>query len=153
MIFCRIGILVLTRGLLLDTNIVGEMSRADGDTVVHQWTMDVDLEQLFVSSISLGELAYGIAGLMTGRKKLVLEAWFISLREKFSGRVVDFDLESALIWGELRAIMRSRGKERPMIDLQIAAIAIRHNFAIATGNTKHFEGLGLTLINPWAKTV
>lgn len=143
----------MTRGLLLDTNVVGEMSRADGDVIVHHWTMDVDLEHLFVSSISLGELANGIAGLMKGRRKIVLEAWFASLREKFSGRVIDFDLEAALIWGELRAMMRAKGKERPMIDLQIAAIAIRHNFAIATRNTKHFEGLGLTLINPWAHTV
>jgi predicted nucleic acid-binding protein len=153
MIFYRIGISVLTRGLLLDTNVVGEMSRADGDAVVHRWTMDVDLEHLFVSTISLGELAYGVAGLMTGRKKLVLEAWFVSLREKFSGRVIDFDLEAALIWGELRAMMRARGKERPMIDLQIAAIAIRHNFAIATENTKHFEGLGLDVINPWERDI
>jgi toxin FitB len=36
-----------------------------------------------------------------------------------------------------------------MSDGMIAAIAMRHNATLATGNAKDFAFLGLEVVNPW----
>jgi predicted nucleic acid-binding protein len=106
-----------------------------------------------VAAQSWGELYYGIYKMPLGKRRNYFENWLDELIAAYRDETCFFDTESAQIWGRLLAQQRALGSERPAIDLQIAATALRHGLPIVTRNTKHFEGLGLTLINPWAKTV
>jgi predicted nucleic acid-binding protein len=141
----------LSRGVLLDTNVVGEFGRRDGDPQVDRWLAAQDEEQIFVPSIAMGELAFGIARLPGGRRKEGLQAWFSHLLDAMDGRLLALDLDAALIWGRLRAQLQRDGSEKPGLDLQIAAIALSRNLVMVTGNERHFAGFGLDIINPWAE--
>jgi predicted nucleic acid-binding protein len=61
-----------------------------------------------------------------------------------------FGEDEAPIWGELMARSRRLGLNLATMDGLIAATALAHQFSLATRNRKHFDGLGLTLIDPWA---
>ncbi|WP_310625621.1 FitA-like ribbon-helix-helix domain-containing protein [Limnohabitans sp.] len=71
------------------------------------------------------------------------------LAEDFSGRVLSFDLEAAVVYADLVAMRDRQGQPIDVADAQIAAICLAHGATLATRNTQHFEGLGLTLMNPW----
>ena len=135
---------------LLDTNVLGELERSGGDSIVQSWLRPIMIGNLFTSVISIGELQFGIEKLPVGKRRSDLNMWLDDIRERFANRTLDFEQSSALIWGNIRAHLRRVGQEKPTIDLQIAAIALHHGLPVVTRNTKHFEGLGLTLINPWS---
>lgn len=142
----------MNRGVLLDTNVLGEFGRPDGDPRVDRWLMEQDAERVFVPSIAFGELAFGIAKLPDGSRKERFDAWFSRLLAAMQGRILTLDLEAALVWGRLRAALRRGGTEKPGLDLQIAAIALSRDLAVVTGNERHFTGFGLDIVNPWAGT-
>jgi toxin FitB len=140
----------LSGPILFDTNVIGEFGRTDGDPAVKLWLEQVEGQAIRVSSISWGELAFGVGKLPEGRRRSALVEWLGKIRAEFADRTLAFDTPAATAWGELRAVLRARGAERPGIDLQIAAIARCHRLAIATRNVKHFAGLGVDVIDPWA---
>jgi predicted nucleic acid-binding protein len=140
----------LIKGYLLDTNVLGELERNGGDPIVQAWLRPIMIGNLFTSAISIGELQFGIEKLPEGKRRSELNMWLDDIKERFTNRTLDFDQPSALIWGNIRAHLRRFGQEKPTIDLQIAATALRHGLPVVTRNTKHFEGLGLVVINPWS---
>lgn len=140
----------MSAAVLFDTNVIGECGRTDGDPVIRDWVSDIDIDTIRVATISWGELTFGVSKLAEGRRRTVLTDWLGRMKTEFAPRTLPFDLESAVVWGEMRAQLRATGSERPGIDLQIAAIARRHGLAVATRNTRHFSGLGIDLIDPWA---
>jgi predicted nucleic acid-binding protein len=71
------------------------------------------------------------------------------LAEDFPGRVLSFDLEAAVVYADLVAMRERQGQPIDVADAQIAAICLAQGATLATRNTKHFEGVGLTLMNPW----
>jgi predicted nucleic acid-binding protein len=71
----------------------------------------------------------------------------------YQDATLPFDIDSAQIWGRLKAELSLKGTSKPLIDLQIAATALRHGLPVVTRNTKHFEGLGLVVINPWSDEI
>jgi predicted nucleic acid-binding protein len=138
----------LSAGLLLDTNVLGEFGREDANPAIRFWLGKQNAATLFVPSIAIGELAYGVAKLPVGSRRLRFEAWYTSLQAQFATAIVPFDTHAAVVWGRLRADLGASGQERPTIDLQIAAIALCRNLAVVTGNERHFAGLGVEVINP-----
>ena len=71
------------------------------------------------------------------------------LEQDFAGRVLPVDLEAAVIYAELAAGGEAKKRPVEMADAQIAAICLARGAKLATRNLKHFEGLGLVLVNPW----
>lgn len=107
-------------------------------------------EELWLSSVVVSELLFGLARLPSGaRKQRLLQALQTSLDEDFADRVAPFDLDAAVAYAQLAASCEAKGRPIDVADAQIAAICIVHGAAIATRNTKHFEGLGLRVVNPW----
>jgi predicted nucleic acid-binding protein len=78
------------------------------------------------------------------------EALEKALKEDFEGRVIPFDIPAAQATGRIAAARRQLGRTVEIRDVQIAGIALARKAAIATRNVRHFEGLGLELINPWS---
>ena len=135
---------------LLDTNVLSEVQRPKPDEHVLAWLDQVDEDRTYLSVISFGEIARGVAQLEDGRRKLALQNWLdIDLPGRFGSRLLQVDRETALIWGRLIAEAKRAGRVLPVMDGWIAACAVRHGFALVTRNTRDFIGLELELLNPW----
>jgi predicted nucleic acid-binding protein len=139
--------------ILLDTNVVSEPLKLDADPAVVAWIDAQVIETLYLSTVSVTELRYGIAVLPDGKRKQGLRA---SLDERvlplFESRILPFDLEAAEICAELRARARALGKGIGMADSYIAAIATAKGLIVASRDTRPFEAAGVSVINPWEPT-
>lgn len=136
--------------ILLDTNVVSEPLKPNGELAVLAWIDAQAVETLYLSAITLAELRFGIAAMPDGKRKDGLRQ---RLDERvvpvFAGRILPFDTDAADTYAELRARARAAGKAIGTADAYIAAIAAAHGFAVATRDTSPFEAAGLNVINPW----
>ncbi len=136
--------------ILLDTNVVSEPLKAACDKSVVSWIDEQAIETLFLSTISLAELRFGIAVLPEGKRKETLHS---SLEQQvlplFTGRILSCDEQASHAYATLRARARNAGQAIDAADGYIAAIAVTHGFAVATRDTSPFEAVGLKVINPW----
>jgi predicted nucleic acid-binding protein len=137
--------------ILLDTNVVSAFIRPEPDQAVMLWLDRQPLESIWTTTITVFEIRSGLEIMASGRRRQVLEQAFSrSLDEDFEGRVIPFDVPAAQAAGLLAAERRRMGRSLEIRDIQIAGIAIARKAKIATGNTRHFEGLGIELINPFS---
>lgn len=136
--------------ILLDTNVVSEPLKVTGDVGVLTWLDAQIIETLYLSTISLAELRFGIATLPVGKRKETLHT---SLEQRilplFVGRILSFDTAASEAYAVLRAHARAEGKAIAPTDGYIAAIATAHGLIVATRDTGPFEAAGLKVINPW----
>jgi len=136
--------------ILLDTNVISALIRPEPDQAVLTWLDLQPPEPTWTTSISVYELRFGVELLANGRRRQLLEeALTKTLEEDFDGRVIPFDVAAAHAAGRIGAARRRLGRTIEVRDLQIAGIAIARNAKLATRNTRHFEGLGIDLIDPW----
>ena len=136
--------------ILLDTNVVSEPLKLTGDVGVLTWIDAQIIETLYLSTISLAELRFGIAALAPGKRRDTLQT---SLEQRvvplFLGRILPFDAAAAQAYAVIRARARTQGKAIAPADGYIAATAVSHGLIVATRDTAPFEAAGLTVINPW----
>ena len=136
--------------ILLDTNVISEPLRASGDLNVLAWIDAQIIETLFLSTISLAELRFGIAALPEGKRRDTLHA---SLEQRvlplFAGRILSFDAAASQAYATLRARARNAGQAIATADGYIAAIAATHKLTVATRDISPFEAAGVAVINPW----
>jgi hypothetical protein len=138
------------RGFLLDTNVVSELVRASPHARVLAWIRLQRPSDLFLAAVSLGEIVRGVVRLPAGSRRSRLEEWVTqSLPRQFAGRIVAFDQQAAVIWGELMGTADRTGRTRTSADAQIAATAIQHNLVLVTRNAPDFRDLISALVNPW----
>jgi predicted nucleic acid-binding protein len=135
--------------ILLDTNVVFEAMRPSADPVVSNWLNDQATESLYLSSVTLAELLFGIACMPDGRRKNALAETLDALLELFGSRILPFDAEAARGYAVLRARARAAGRAIGPADGYVAAIAAAHDLIVATRDTAPFAAVGLTVINPW----
>jgi len=135
---------------LLDTNVLSEVQRPQPDERVLAWLDQVDEDRTFLSVITVGEIARGVEQLDDGKRKAALRQWLdVDLPARFGGRLLQIDRETALVWGELMARAKARGRGLGVMDAWIAAAALRHELTLVTRNTKDFVSIGLKLLDPW----
>ena len=137
-------------GFLLDTNVPSELVRPQPEPKVQAWIAAQNLDALFMSAVSFGELRKGIVLRSPGKRRTELEDWLeTDLTILFSGRVLPLTRAIAERWGALEGQRQLLGRPLPVPDGQIAATALEHRLTLVTRNTKDFADLGITLINPW----
>jgi toxin FitB len=137
--------------ILLDTNVLSELMAPKPNPAVLTWTSKQRLaDVLYIATVTLGEILYGIELLPAGKRRDGLlheaEAMF---REDFAERILPLDDTAARSFAKIAAARRLRGRPISNPDAQIAAIARVHGAVLATRNTTDFEGSGVTLVNPW----
>lgn len=135
--------------VLLDTCVVSELARPAGEQRVRDRVTAIRNEDLFLSVITIGEIAKGIALLDRGRKKQTFVRFLLGLEQDYGDRILAIDVECARIWGERAAEAKKRGKTIPACDGLIAATAIRHGLHLMTRNVTDFEETGALLFDPW----
>jgi toxin FitB len=136
--------------ILLDTNVISELMRAEPAQVVLDWFGQHDAADLFISAITEAELRTGIAILPQGQRRDRLQVALEAMIEQdFQSRILPFDSAAARAYADLAASRRASGRPIAEADCQIAAIARAVGASVATRNVKDFDGCGITVINPW----
>ena len=135
---------------LLDTCLISELVKKEPNPAVVAWLDEQDEQKLFLSVLNLGELQKGISKLPDGAKKDELQAWVsLDLVERFTGRILEIDLETSLYWGKLQGESERAGEKLPVMDSLIAAIAAAHGLIVVTRNIRDIERCGVRVCNPW----
>jgi predicted nucleic acid-binding protein len=134
---------------LLDTCVVSEIGKKGGNSLVKSVVAEIATSNLFLSVLTVGEIAKGIALLKPSRRKKSLAFWLDTVENQFADRVLSIDVETARIWGELTGKAQMKGIVIPGIDGLIAATAIRHGLHVFTRNVRHFDASGALVLNPW----
>lgn len=138
--------------ILLDTNVVSEAMTREPHPRVREWLDAQAGETLFLSSITVAELLFGIGALPAGRRKQSLAAALDDVLDVFAPRILSFDTEAARRYADLAVRARAAGAGFPIPDGYIAAIAAAHGFAVASRDTSAFTAAGLTVLDPWTGT-
>jgi toxin FitB len=136
--------------IILDTNVLSELTRHTPEADVVAWLDSLPATEVATTSITAAELLYGISRLPDGQRKTSLTSAIHALiNEDFHGRVESFDAPAAAHYA---AVVNERDKLRRPIraaDAQIAAICRARGAILATRNRKDFEETGVELVNPW----
>jgi predicted nucleic acid-binding protein len=139
--------------ILLDTNVLSEALRPSPSNVVVDW-LNGHFADCAISSITIFELAAGLARLPQGRRRETLETAVARMIRRFGTRIYAFDVLAAHAAAKLLENARAQGlglQQVPakLADLQLGGIAAAYGLSLATRNIADFQGLGLDLINPW----
>jgi predicted nucleic acid-binding protein len=114
--------------IVLDTNVVSEAMKPEPHPAVRAWLNDQVAETLYLSSVTLAELLFGIGALTAGKRKDLLTQALDGLLELFPDRILPFDTDAARHYTTLAATARAGGRGFPTPDGYIAAIAASRGF-------------------------
>jgi toxin FitB len=136
--------------ILLDTNVLSALMRRRPDPAIVAWLDARAPESIWTTAVTVFELRFGIELLPPGRRRGSLEAAFDAmLRDDLGGRIAAFDDVAAREAAALAARRQRGGRVVDLRDTQIAGIALARRADIATGNVRHFDGLDVSVVNPW----
>jgi predicted nucleic acid-binding protein len=136
--------------IVLDTNVVSEALKPEPNAAVLAWLNAQAAETVYLSSVTVAELLFGVGVLPDSARKDRLNTRIARLIDQFGGRILPFDTPAARRYAELAARARSAGKGFPTPDGYIAAIAASKGFAVASRDISAFSAGGLAVIDPWA---
>lgn len=136
--------------ILLDTNVLSALMQRKPDQTVVAWLDEQPSESVWTTSITVFEVRMGLELLANSRRRSRLEQEFDRLLgEDLDGRVQLFDRAAANAAGTIAASRQRAGRTVEIRDVQIAGIASARKATLATHNVRHFEGLGIHLVDPW----
>jgi predicted nucleic acid-binding protein len=141
-------------GWLLDTNVISALAPGKGGVPenVQLW-LRANSRQLFLSAMTCAEIEAGLAKLRRAgsrRRADGLREWFERIVTTYESRILPFDLAAARIAGRLDDAATARGRHPGFPDLVIAATALTHDLVVATRNLRHFTGLEVEAMDPFA---
>jgi len=137
--------------ILIDTNVVSAIMAPSPVNSVINWLNNHDTTLLYLSTITIAEIGYGLRILPDGKRRQSLSERFKGFLAKgFEQRILSFDERSAYQYAELMGHRKEIGRPLSIADGQIASIARVNDFQIATRNVRDFEECGIELINPFS---
>ncbi|MDB9307565.1 type II toxin-antitoxin system VapC family toxin [Aphanizomenon sp. CS-733/32] len=107
----------------------------------------ISTSEIAVCSIVKSELFYGAMRSAKPDSNLKLQQGFL---DKFVS--LPFNDEAAIIFGNIRAELTSKGTPIGGYDLQIAAIALANNLILVTHNTREFSRIPQLQLQDWEVT-
>jgi predicted nucleic acid-binding protein len=138
--------------IVLDTNVLSALMQREADPAVVAWLDSQPSESVWTTAVTVFEIRFGLELLAPGRRKRQLEdAFSRALDEDFQGRILAFDAEAAEEAASRAAERRAIGKPLDFRDIEIAGIVSARRATLATRNVRHFEDLGIELVDPWAR--
>lgn len=136
--------------IIIDTNVLSEIMRPHPNMTVVKWLDSLRQREVGVTSVTVGEILYGIGLLPEGkRQKRLIQAATSTFDEDFAGRIFSFDGHAAVEYADIVIRRERAGRPISMPDAQIAAICRVNRCGLATRNIKDFEGTGVDLIDPF----
>lgn len=135
--------------IVLDTNVVSQLSKKLPNPEVMEWLNTYDDHDLLITAITVAELHTGVAVMPDGRNKVEMAKNVEKTLEEFGAVCLAFDGIAAEDYASIVTARKRAGRPIGIYDAQIAAIARSGGFTLATMNMKDFEGIeGLTVVDP-----
>ena len=136
--------------IILDTNVLSEVLKAKPDPQVISWVSSLPSTYLFTTTITRGELLYGVFIMPRGKRRQELHSVIKDLFEiDFANQILGFDNAAADSYAEIAASRKALGQPISQFDAMIAAIAHSRGASLATRNTKDFLDCDISIIDPW----
>ena len=136
--------------IVVDTNVILELTRTLPNVNVQRWMRAQRLTQLATTTVTLAELQLGLALLPIGQKRTELsEKLAILIAKSFGDRILSFDESAVPHYARLGGQRKSSGRASGVADLMIAAIAASRGLSVCTRNVADFDFCGVALLNPW----
>ena len=136
--------------IVLDTNVLSEALRPSPEPSILEWLTRRPRTSLFTTTVTQGEVLYGIRLLADGKRRRALwDAAKKIFSEEFAGQVLSFDSDAADMYAEIAASRRMVGKPISQFDAMIAAMARSRGANLATRNAKDFDDCGIEIVDPW----
>ena len=137
--------------IVLDTNVVSEPLKPRPDAAVLHWLDRQAPATLYLTTISQAELLAGVLALPAGKRRTELQSVLKNeLVKLFADRILVFGERSAAAYAHVVTAAYLAGNPIHFADAAIAAIALEHNFMLATRNARDFKGTSVKLLDPWS---
>ena len=138
---------------LLDTNVISAVAptKKDRPADLVAW-LDAASDALYLSAVTAAEVHDGIAKAAregATRKAALLAEWWGAVEHLYGSRILPFDLQAARRAGVMMDRARGAGTAPGFADVAIASTAEAHGLTVVTRNVRHFEPLGVQLVNPF----
>jgi hypothetical protein len=137
--------------IILDTNVISEPLKPRPDAAVLRWLNLQSPATLYVTTISQAELLAGVAALPAGKRRTelrkIIDKELVSL---FADRILPFGERSAQAYAQVVNTANGAGNPIDFADAAIGAIAMEHNYILATRNVGAYKGTSVKLLNPWS---
>jgi len=138
-------------GWLLDTNILSELRRPRPQAKVVGFVSSQPLDRLYVSSVTLAEIRFGIELVGGANRRAELNDWLTNkVRPMFDQRVLPVSEDVMFKWRLLVEDGRKSGHTFSQPDLIIAATALLHGLTVVTRDALDYEKAGVPIFNPWS---
>jgi len=135
---------------LLDTNIVSAVMAPSPPETVLDWLNQRQTSHLYLSTITMAEIGYGLAVLPDGKRRRHLQDRFERfVAQGFAQRILSFDSPAARLYSEVMGHRQQIGRPMSVLDGQIVSITRTHRMTLATRNTRDFDECGVDLVNPF----
>ncbi len=137
-------------GWLLDTNVISELRRPRPEPRVRAFVEVQSLDTLFVSSVTLAEIRFGIELVADPLRRAELADWLnLRVRPMFEQRTLPVSEAVMLKWRLLVEEGRKTGHTFSQPDLIIAATAALHGLTVVSRDTADFQRARVAVLNPW----
>ena len=141
-------------GWLLDTNILSELRKPKPEPNVISFVAQQPLDLLFLSTVTLAEIRFGIELVPDPARRAELQDWLtLKIRPMFEGRVLPVDEDVMFKWRLLVEDGRKVGHTFSQPDLLIAATGLNYGLTIVTRDTSDYARTRASLFNPWTDRI
>lgn len=133
---------------LVDTNVVSELRKGRRcDPRVASWFAEVSSEEIYLSTLVLGEIRKGIENIRRRDESSAeaLEAWYRELVNAHADRILPIDQAVAEKWGRFNV-----PDPLPVVDSLLAATAAVHGLTLVTRNLRHVKRSGVDCLDPFS---
>lgn len=134
---------------ILDSNVLSELMRPQPDAGVLAWLDRQPSTSIWTTSVTVLEIRFGLQIMPAGRRRVIYTQGFDRLLEGMDHRIAPFDTEAAQQASTLMASRRMQGRPRQLRDTMIAGIVLAHHATLATRNTRDFDDISATCVDPW----
>ena len=135
---------------LFDTNVLSELRKPKPEPRVVSFVSSLPLGQVYISSVTLAEIRFGIERVTDQAKHTALSHWLTNeIRPMFDQRILQVTEDILLKWRQLVEEGRKLGHTFSQPDLMIAATAIHYSLTVVSRDGTHYEKAGASVINPW----
>ncbi|MDH4449747.1 MAG: type II toxin-antitoxin system VapC family toxin [Rhodoferax sp.] len=131
---------------LVDTNIVSHFVRASSPELTRR-ILESEADSLCISTISAGELLYGLGRLPPSRRAQTLRQQLDAVFNAIA--VAPMPTEAAAHYGTVRSALEKVGNPIGANDLWIAAHALAQGLTLVTNNTREFKRVKGLKVEDW----
>lgn len=137
-------------GWLLDTNVLSELRRPRPAPQVVAFVAAQPLDLLFVSTVTLAEIRFGIELVTDANRRAELNGWLThKVRPMFEERILPVSEDIMFTWRLLVEEGRKSGHTFSQPDLIIAATGLNHGLTVVTRDTGDYARARVPLFDPW----